>query len=83
VPAKEIKRFVLFDIDGTLIDPGGVGRRSVTQAFNTVLFISDAFAGITMDGKTDIQIIKEGLGVHGVPAHIPTREILVLSRILP
>jgi phosphoglycolate phosphatase len=63
-----MKRFVLFDIDGTLIDPAGAGRRSVTQAFNTVLSISDAFAGIAMDGKTDIQIIKEGLSAHGLPA---------------
>jgi phosphoglycolate phosphatase len=62
-----MKRFVLFDIDGTLIDPGGAGRRSVTQAFNTVLSISDAFAGIAMDGKTDIQIIKEGLSAHRLP----------------
>jgi len=57
-----MKQFVLFDIDGTLIEPGGAGRRSVTQAFNTVLSIPDAFAGIAMDGKTDIQI------VHGLPA---------------
>jgi phosphoglycolate phosphatase len=63
-----MKRFVLFDIDGTLIDPAGAGRRSVTQAFNTVLSISDAFAGIAMDGKTDIEIIKEGLSAHGLPA---------------
>ena len=63
-----MKRFVLFDIDGTLIDPGGAGRRSVTQAFNTVFSISDAFAGIAMDGKTDIQIIKEGLSAHRLPA---------------
>jgi len=63
-----MKQFVLFDIDGTLIEPGGAGRRSVTQAFNTVLSIPDAFAGIAMDGKTDIQIIKEGLCVHGLPA---------------
>ena len=63
-----MKRFVLFDIDGTLIDPGGAGRRSVTQAFATVFSISDAFAGIAMDGKTDIQIIKEGLSAHRLPA---------------
>ncbi|HUT72067.1 MAG TPA: HAD family hydrolase [Desulfatiglandales bacterium] len=63
-----MKRFVLFDIDGTLIDPGGAGRRSVTQAFNTVFSISDAFASIAMDGKTDIQIIKEGLSAHRLPA---------------
>ena len=63
-----MKRFVLFDIDGTLIDPGGAGRRSVTQAFNTVFSLSDAFAGIAMDGKTDTQIIKEGLSAHRLPA---------------
>ena len=66
--AKDMKRFVLFDIDGTLIDPGGAGKRSVTQAFNTVLSVPDAFAGIALDGKTDIQIIKEGLCAHGLPA---------------
>jgi len=65
---RDMKRFVLFDIDGTLIDAGGAGRRSVTQAFNTVLSISDAFADIPLDGKTDIQIIKEGLSAHGLPA---------------
>jgi phosphoglycolate phosphatase len=63
-----MKRFVLFDIDGTLIDPGGAGKRSVTQAFNAVFSISDAFAGIVMDGKTDIQIIKEGLSAHRIAA---------------
>ena len=62
-----MKRFVLFDIDGTLIDPGGAGRRSVTQAFATVFSICDAFAGMAMDGKTDIQIIKEGLSAHRLP----------------
>jgi phosphoglycolate phosphatase len=77
-----MKRFVLFDIDGTLIDPAGAGRRSVTQAFNTVLSISDAFAGIAMDGRTNVQIIKEGLCVHGLPARIRTREVFVLSHIL-
>jgi len=80
--AKHIKRFVLFDIDGTLIDPAGAGRKSITQAFNTVLSISNAFAGIAMDGKTDIQIIKEGLCVHGLPTRIRTREVFVLSHIL-
>ena len=80
--AKHIKRFVLFDIDGTLIDPAGAGRKSITQAFNTVLSISNAFTGIAMDGKTDIQIIKEGLCVHGLPTRIRTREVFVLSHIL-
>lgn len=62
-----MKRFVLFDIDGTLIDPGGAGRRSVKEAFYEIFSIRDAFAGTTLAGKTDIQIIKEGLSNHGLP----------------
>jgi len=61
-------RFVLFDIDGTLIDPGGAGRRSVTKAFYEMFSIRDAFAGASLAGKTDIRIIKEGLARHGLPA---------------
>ena len=57
---------ILFDIDGTLIDPGGAGRRSLCNTFNEIFAIRDAFAGIRMAGKTDIQIIKEGLSVHGL-----------------
>ncbi len=63
-----VNRFVLFDIDGTLIDPGGAGRRSMSKAFYQMFSIRDAFAGITMAGKTDIQIIREGLGIHGLPS---------------
>lgn len=61
-----MKKLVLFDIDGTLIDPGGAGRRSLGNTFNEIFSIRDAFAGIRMAGKTDIQIIKEGLSVHGL-----------------
>ena len=61
-----MKKLVLFDIDGTLIDPGGAGRRSLSNTFNEIFAIRDAFAGIRMAGKTDIQIIKEGLSVHGL-----------------
>jgi len=63
-----VSTFVLFDIDGTLIDPGGAGRRSVNKAFYQTFSIRDAFAGIAMAGKTDIQIIKEGLSAHGLPS---------------
>jgi len=63
-----VKKFVLFDIDGTLIDPGGAGARSVSKAFSDMFSIRDAFAGITMAGKTDIQIIKEALCIHGLPS---------------
>lgn len=56
----------LFDIDGTLISAGGAGTRSLNLAFKEVLEISDAFKNFEMAGKTDIQIIKEGLIIHGI-----------------
>jgi phosphoglycolate phosphatase-like HAD superfamily hydrolase len=61
-------KLVLFDIDGTLIDPGGAGRMSLTRVFEELFSVADAFNDIKLAGKTDIQIIKEGLSVHGLSA---------------
>jgi len=61
-----MKKLVLFDIDGTLIDPGGAGRKSLGHTFNELFNIRDAFGRIKMAGKTDIKIIKEGLTAHGL-----------------
>jgi phosphoglycolate phosphatase len=59
-------RLILFDIDGTLIDSGGAGVRSLDLAFEKVFSVPDAFQDISMAGKTDTQIIKEGLLKHGI-----------------
>jgi phosphoglycolate phosphatase-like HAD superfamily hydrolase len=60
-------KLLLFDIDGTLIDPYGAGSRSAGKAFEDLFHIKDAFSGVHMAGKTDIQIMKEGLAAHGLP----------------
>lgn len=59
-------KLVLFDIDGTLIDSGGAGVRSLTLAFQDLFSILDAFSAISMAGKTDAQIIREGLLAWGL-----------------
>ncbi|MBI5101961.1 MAG: haloacid dehalogenase-like hydrolase [Nitrospirae bacterium] len=59
-------RFLLFDIDGTLIDSGGAGVRSLNIAFEEMFGIRDAFRNIQMAGRTDLQIIREGLAAHGI-----------------
>ena len=59
-------RLVLFDIDGTLIDSGGAGVRSLDLALNELFSIENGFHGISMAGKTDTQIIKEGIMKHGL-----------------
>ena len=61
-----MKKLILFDIDGTLIETGGAGTTSLNKSFNKVFGIKDAFKGISMAGKTDIQIIKQGLKAHGL-----------------
>jgi phosphoglycolate phosphatase len=59
-------RLVLFDIDGTLIDSGGAGVRSLDLALKDLFSIDNGFHGISMAGKTDTQIIKEGIMKHGL-----------------
>jgi phosphoglycolate phosphatase len=59
-------RLVLFDIDGTLLDSGGAGARALNLAFREVFAVEDAMNGISMAGKTDVMIIKEGLERLGV-----------------
>jgi tRNA threonylcarbamoyl adenosine modification protein (Sua5/YciO/YrdC/YwlC family) len=60
---KKIFAF-LFDIDGTLVDCGGAGRRAMTRAFYDVYGVTDAFRGDTFTGRTDIEIFKRGVQRH-------------------
>jgi phosphoglycolate phosphatase-like HAD superfamily hydrolase len=59
-------KFLLFDIDGTLIDSGGAGTRSLDLAFQEIFAVGNAFRSISMAGKTDIQILREGMELHGL-----------------
>lgn len=58
--------FVLFDIDGTLVSLDGAGSRSLNRAMEELLQVTDAFRDIDFAGKTDLQIIREGLGTLGL-----------------
>ncbi len=59
-------KFILFDIDGTLIDSGGAGSKALNLAFEKIFSVADAFRTVSMAGKTDVQILKEGLALHGI-----------------
>lgn len=52
---------VLFDIDGTLLRPGGLGRRSLEQTFGDLFAAPHAFDGVSFTGRTDREIFREGL----------------------
>jgi len=64
---KMKKHLILYDIDGTLVSTGGAGTRSMNYAFQTLFGVEDAFRHIPMAGKTDFQIMREGLKAHGFP----------------
>jgi len=74
-------KLILFDIDGTLIDSGEAGSRSLNLAFEEVFSIPHAFKDISMAGKTDIQIMKEALRRHGINHKNGNIEILCESYI--
>ncbi|MDA8156232.1 MAG: HAD family hydrolase [Actinomycetota bacterium] len=59
-------KLVLFDIDGTLMDSGGAGRRALEYSFEELFGIPDAFRAISMSGKTDPQIFDEALAKFGI-----------------
>ena len=64
---------LLFDIDGTLMDSGGAGRRSIERAFERRHARRDACAAIRFGGMTDRAIARAGLEAIGVP---PTPEAI-------
>lgn len=59
-------KLILFDIDGTLISTGGAGTRALALAFKKLFSINNAFRDISMAGKTDPQIVREGLAKHNI-----------------
>ncbi len=50
---------LLFDIDGTLLQSHGVGRRSVHAALEALAGGTYDFSGLPFSGKTDRQIFRE------------------------
>ena len=60
-------KFLLFDIDGTLIDSGGAGKRSLNISFNEMFGKTNAFEDMRMDGKTDPEILREGMTRYSIP----------------
>jgi phosphoglycolate phosphatase len=64
-PRMRSTTVLLFDIDGTLITTGGVGRRAMEGAF-TALYGSTEACRFRFDGMTDRQIARQALTVLGV-----------------
>ncbi len=54
-----MKPLVLFDIDGTLVMTGGVGKRAVNRVFLELFGVEDAWDHYNPFGKTDPMIVQD------------------------
>ena len=59
-------KLILFDIDGTLLGMDGASSWSLNRAMKELTGISDGFQRVSFAGKTDLQIIREGLKKSGL-----------------
>jgi phosphoglycolate phosphatase len=62
------KKYLLFDIDGTLVHAGGAGRRALNAALGGVGVREEIVREIPFAGKTDRQIVLAALRGSGFPA---------------
>jgi phosphoglycolate phosphatase-like HAD superfamily hydrolase len=62
---------LLFDIDGTLLDGHGVGRRALEASLSTTLGQPVDTSGISFSGKTDPQIVREILSSTALAGSVP------------
>jgi len=75
-------RLVLFDIDGTLLSSGGIGRASMQLAL-TETFGSPGDPAYRYDGKTDKQIVRDTMRLEGhSDEHIDSQMPLLIDRYL-
>jgi len=61
-------RLVLFDIDGTLVHTGHAGTEAFARTFATGFNARDGVEKIHFPGRTDVNLVREFFGLHGIPA---------------
>lgn len=76
-------RWVLFDVDGTLVDAGGAGARALLRALALVFGRSFSRNGVPFAGRTDRAIIGDLLLANQVPAGELEPSFSAVFRALP
>ncbi len=56
---------VLFDIDGTLLDLKGAGRKAFVTSVNEVFRLNDDLSYIQFAGNTDLNVLQQVMNHHG------------------
>lgn len=65
--APSPRRLVLFDIDGTLLDVKGAGRRAFAEALTLTWGVSDDLADVRFAGATDTGVLAQLRQRHTLP----------------
>jgi len=60
------KVLLIWDIDGTLINSKGCGRRAMDKAFLKLYNIKDGFSRVNMAGRLDWQIVRDALEINNI-----------------
>ncbi len=76
-PSNDMK-ILLFDIDGTLIDSGGAGRRALERSFSEIIGVENAIDGLRLAGKTDPLILREALEGNNIS---PTEDLISMLKV--
>ena len=69
----------MFDIDGTLIDGGGAGRRAMEQAFAEIVGDDTLLPPVRFCGMTDPAIVRAGLRL---AQRDPSEDAAIIERVL-
>jgi len=77
-------QLILFDVDGTLVDMAGVGRRAMERAFEAVFAIDgDGIRSVPYAGRTDPMILRATAGAVGIePERLAAEEQRLLHRFI-
>jgi phosphoglycolate phosphatase len=67
---ENLRRLVLFDIDGTLISTGGRAGRAIASALEQTFGVPVSVDGFAFAGKTDPCIVFELMELAGVPRSV-------------
>ena len=62
---------LIWDIDGTLIQGRGMGRRAMDSAFLELYGIKDGFKDISMAGRLDSVILADAFALHSLDGNNP------------